>query len=103
MRRCGLLHPARTVRRAATPATEAFIQQKLDKGIYPNSPSLSEAQRREQFRTFLLELAASRRSRLHPGPYAAGAAPADADDSSKRSQITASPSMKGINRIQAKR
>jgi phospholipid transport system substrate-binding protein len=75
---CTLLVP---VGARATPATEAFIQHNFDKGyLILNSPSLSEAQRREQFRTFLLDLAASRRIALFTlGPYAAGAAPADAD------------------------
>ena len=65
----------------ATPATEAFIQQNFDKGyMILNSTSLSDAQRRDQFRALLLELAASRRIALFTlGPYAAGAAPADVD------------------------
>src|SRR4029077_4837824 len=56
----------------ATPATEAFIQQNFDKGyLILNSTSLSEAQRREQFRSLLLDLAASRRIALFTlGPYA---------------------------------
>src|SRR5258707_13800760 len=75
---CTLLVP---VGARATPATEAFIQQNFDKGyLILNSPSLSEAQRREQFRAFLLDLAASRRIALFTlGPYAACAVPADAD------------------------
>jgi phospholipid transport system substrate-binding protein len=65
----------------ATPATEAFIQQSFDKGyLILNSTSLSETQRREQFRDLLLDLASSRRIALFTlGPYAAGATPADVD------------------------
>ena len=65
----------------ATPATEAFIQQNFDKGYaILNNTSLSDAQRREQFRALLLELAASRRIALFTlGSYAAGAAPPTVD------------------------
>jgi phospholipid transport system substrate-binding protein len=65
----------------ATPATEAFIQQNFDKGyLILNSTSLSDTQRREQFRSLLLDLAASRRIALFTlGPYAAGATPGDTD------------------------
>jgi phospholipid transport system substrate-binding protein len=66
----------------ASPATETFIQQRLDKGYtILNSRSLSEAERRAQFRALLLQLVASRRVALFAlGPYAAGASPADLDD-----------------------
>jgi phospholipid transport system substrate-binding protein len=65
----------------ATPATEIFIQLNVDKGyMILNSTSLSDAERREQFRTLLLGLAASRRIALFTlGPFATGAAPADVD------------------------
>ena len=65
----------------ATPATEAFIQQNFDKGYtILNSTSLSDVQRRDQFRALLLELAASRRIALFTlGSYAAGAAPSTVD------------------------
>jgi phospholipid transport system substrate-binding protein len=65
----------------ATPATDAFIQQNFDKGYtILNSTSLSDAQRREQFRALLLELAASRRIALFTlGSYAGGAAPNTVD------------------------
>jgi len=65
----------------ATPATEAFIQQSFDKGYtILNSQTLSDAQRREQFRALLLELAASRRIALFTlGSYAASAAPPTLD------------------------
>lgn len=65
----------------ATPATEAFIQQNFDKGyLILNSTSLSEVQRRGQFRALLLDLASSRRIALFTlGGYAAGATPADTD------------------------
>ncbi|HMI95507.1 MAG TPA: ABC transporter substrate-binding protein [Micropepsaceae bacterium] len=70
-----------TPRAQATPATEAFIQQNLDKAnAILSNISLSDAERHEQFRTLLLGLAASRRIALFTlGPYAAGAAPADLD------------------------
>src|ERR1700692_4382059 len=63
----------------ATPATEIFIQQNVDAGYkILNSMSLSEPDRREQFRALLLGLAASRRIALFTlGSYAGGAAPAD--------------------------
>ena len=63
----------------ASPATEAFIQQNFDKGYaILNSASLSDAQRRGQFRALLLQLAASRSIALFTlGPYASGATPAE--------------------------
>ena len=66
----------------ASPATEAFVQQRLDKGYtILNSTSLSEAERRAQFRALLLQLVASRRVALFAlGPFAAGASPAELDD-----------------------
>jgi len=65
----------------ASPGTEAFIQQNFDKGFtILNSQTLSDAQRREQFRALLLELAASRRIALFTlGSYAASAAPPTVD------------------------
>jgi phospholipid transport system substrate-binding protein len=68
-------------RAQATPASEAFIQQNLDKAnMILNSTSLSDVERHEQFRSLLLGLAASRRIALFTlGPYAAGAAPAELD------------------------
>src|SRR5258708_18113083 len=66
---------------AASPATEAFIQQRLDKGYaILNNASLSEAERRAQFRALLLQLAASRRIALFAlGPFASGAKPSELD------------------------
>src|SRR5258707_5912207 len=66
---------------AASPATEAFIQQRLDKGYaILNNASLSEAERRDQFRALLLQLAASRRIALFAlGPFASGAKPSELD------------------------
>jgi phospholipid transport system substrate-binding protein len=63
----------------ATPASEAFIQQNLDKAnIILAATSLSDAERHEQLRALLLGLAASRRIALFTlGPYANGAARAD--------------------------
>jgi phospholipid transport system substrate-binding protein len=65
----------------ASPATEAFIQQRLDKGYtILNSTALSEAERRARFRALLLQLVASRRVALFAlGPYASGAKPSDLD------------------------
>ena len=65
----------------ANPATEAFIQTSFDKGYtILNNASLSDAERREQFRALLLGLAASRRVALFTlGTYAASASPADID------------------------
>ena len=66
---------------SASPATEAFIQQNFDKGYaILNSTSLSDAERRDQFRTLLMQLAASRRVALFAlGPYTSGATPAQLD------------------------
>ena len=65
----------------ANPATEAFIQQGFDKGYtILNNTSLSEAERRDQFRALLLQLAASRSIALFAlGPYASGATPSELD------------------------
>ena len=65
----------------ANQATESFIQQNFDQGYaILNNTSLSEAQRREQFRTLLLGLAASKRIALFTlGMYGANASPADVD------------------------
>ena len=65
----------------ANPATEAFIQQNFDQGYaILNNASLSDAERREQFGSLLLGLAASRRIALFTlGPFGASAAPADID------------------------
>ena len=66
---------------ASNPATEAFIQHGFDKGYtILNSTSLSETQRRDQFRALLLQLAASRRIALFAlGPFASGAKPSELD------------------------
>jgi phospholipid transport system substrate-binding protein len=63
----------------ATPASEAFIQQNLDKAnVILTTASLSDDERHEQLRALLLGLAASRRIALFTlGPYANGAAPRD--------------------------
>ena len=65
----------------ANPATESFIQQNFDKGYaILNNASLSDTQRREQFRALLLDLAASRRIAVFTlGTYAMGATPAAID------------------------
>ena len=65
----------------ATPASEAFIQQNLDKAnVILTATSLSDAQRHEQLRALLFGLAASRRIALFTlGPYANGATPGDID------------------------
>jgi phospholipid transport system substrate-binding protein len=65
----------------ANPATENFIQKNFDQGYaILNNNSLSDTQRREQFRTLLLSLAASKRIALFTlGMYAMGASPADID------------------------
>jgi len=65
----------------ANPATEAFIQQNFDKGYtILNNQTLSDAERREQFRALLVGLAASRRIALFTlGSYGASAAPSTVD------------------------
>src|SRR5215831_5211026 len=66
---------------SASPATEAFIQQKFDEGYgILNSTSLSDAERHDQVRTLLLQLVANRRIALFAlGPYSNGATPAQLD------------------------
>lgn len=66
---------------SANPATEAFIQQRLDKGYaILNDTSLSDAERRAQFRALLLQLAASRRIAIFAlGPFASGATSSELD------------------------
>ncbi|HXJ01065.1 MAG TPA: ABC transporter substrate-binding protein [Micropepsaceae bacterium] len=65
----------------ANPATEAFIQENFNKGYtILNNMALSDSERRAQFRTLLVSLAASRRIALFTlGTYATGAAPATLD------------------------
>jgi phospholipid transport system substrate-binding protein len=90
----------------ATPATETFIQQNFDKGyLILNNTSLSDTQRREQFRAFLLDLAASRRIALFTlGPYAAGATPADAEIFVQAfTNYSVSVYEKGLNRYQGQK
>jgi phospholipid transport system substrate-binding protein len=87
----------------ATPQTEAFIQQNFDKGyLILNDMSLSDAQRREQFRTLLLGLAASRRIAMFTlGSYAMGAAPATVDTFTQAfTNYSISVYEKGLNRYQ---
>jgi len=65
---------------AANPA-EGFVQQNIDKGYtILNNASLSDEQRRAQFRTFMLGLTDTRRIGLFTlGQYANGASKADLD------------------------
>lgn len=65
---------------AANPA-ESFIQQNVDRGYQIlNNRGLSAAQRREQFRSFLLSLTDLRRIGMFTlGQYANGASPGDLD------------------------
>src|SRR5947207_15904596 len=64
----------------ANPA-EAFVQQNIDKGYaILNNASLSDEQRRAQFRTFMLGLTDTRRIGLFTlGQYANGASKTDLD------------------------
>lgn len=64
---------------AANPA-ESFVQQNIDKGYAILNASLSDEQRRAQFRTFMLGLTDTRRIGLFTlGQYANGASKADLD------------------------
>jgi phospholipid transport system substrate-binding protein len=64
---------------AATPA-ESFVQQNIDKGYAILNASLSDEQRRAQFRTFMLGLTDTRRIGMFTlGQYANGASKADLD------------------------
>jgi phospholipid transport system substrate-binding protein len=75
-----ILFPAPAFAAAATPA-ETFVQQNIDKGYTVlNNASLSDEQRRAQFRTFMLGLTDTRRIGLFTlGQYANGASKADLD------------------------
>ena len=64
---------------AASPA-ETFVQQNIDKGYAILNASLSDDQRRAQFRTFMLGLTDTRRIGMFTlGQYANGASKADLD------------------------
>jgi len=64
---------------AASPA-ETFVQQNIDKGYAILNASLSDDQRRAQFRTFMLGLTDTRRIGMFTlGQYATGASKADLD------------------------
>ncbi len=64
---------------AANPA-ESFVQQNIDKGYAILNASLSDEQRRAQFRTFMLGLTDTRRIGMFTlGQYANGASKADLD------------------------
>jgi len=66
---------------AAANPTEAFVQQNIDKGyVILNNASLSDAERRAQFRDFMLALTDTRRIGMFTlGQYARGASQADLD------------------------
>ena len=74
-----ILLPVRAA--SASPVTEAFIQQNFDEGYaILNSTSLSDIERRDQFRALLQQLVANRRIALFAlGPYTSGATPAQID------------------------
>lgn len=90
----------------ATPETEAYIQQNFDKGyVILNNTSLTDAQRREEFRALLLELAASKRIALYTlGQYAMNA-PAPAVDAFTAAFTTYSVAVyeKGLNRYEGQK
>jgi len=68
-----------TLAAAASPA-ESFVQQNIDKGYAILNASLSDEQRRAQFRTFMLGLTDTRRIGMFTlGQYANGASKADLD------------------------
>jgi phospholipid transport system substrate-binding protein len=73
-----LVLPAQTAFAQANPA-EAFVQQNVNRGYeILNNHALSGAQRREQFKTFLLNLTDLKRIGMFTlGQYANGASPAD--------------------------
>jgi phospholipid transport system substrate-binding protein len=65
---------------AAASAAESFVQQNIDKGYAILNASLSDEQRRAQFRTFMLGLTDTRRIGLFTlGQYANGASKANLD------------------------
>lgn len=65
----------------ASPASESFIRQEIDKGhAILNDAALSPDQRHQQFRSLLLELFDTRRIGIFTlGQYAAGTTPAEID------------------------
>ena len=65
----------------ASPASESFVQQEIDRGYaILNSAALSPDQRHQQFRELLLELVDTRRIGIFTlGQYAAGASPTEID------------------------
>jgi len=79
---------------AANPA-ESFVQENVDKGYaILNNTSLSDEQRRAQFRDFILSLTDSRRIGMFTlGPYANSAKKEDIERSSTRSANMPSRSM----------
>ncbi len=90
----------------ANPETEAFIQQNFDKGyVILNNASLSEVERRDQFRDLLLGLAASRRIALFTlGTYAAGATPSAVDDFTQAfTKYSIAIYEKGLNRYEGQK
>ncbi len=65
----------------ASPAAESFVQTNVQRGLQIlNNPSLSKAQRQEQFRSFLMNLTDLRRIALYTlGPARRNASAADQD------------------------
>jgi phospholipid transport system substrate-binding protein len=66
----------------ATPASEAFVQDTINKGyVILNNKALSDAERRQQFKTFMLGLTDLRRIAIFTlGRYANTATPAQVED-----------------------
>jgi phospholipid transport system substrate-binding protein len=66
----------------ASPATERFAQDVIDRGyVILNNTALPEAERRQQFKTFMLGLTDLRRIAVFTlGQYANGASKAEIDD-----------------------
>ena len=67
---------------SATPATERFVQENIDRGYQIlNNASLSESERRNQFKNFMLSLTDLRRIAMFTlGQYANGANPQEVNE-----------------------
>ena len=75
-----IIFSATTALAAAGSPAESFVQQNIDKGYAILNASLSDEQRRAQFRTFMLGLTDTRRIGMFTlGQYANGASKADLD------------------------
>ena len=75
------LMPLHSARAAAANAAETFVQQNIDRGYTILNGNLPQAQRRAEFREFMLSLTDPRRIGMFTlGPYVRSASKEDVDD-----------------------